>query len=129
MNDLPFIALDENDSETPFHRRIYHQIRRAILSGAFKSKMRLPASRLLAKQLGVSRMTIINAYEQLFAEGYLEGKTGSGTFVALPEDFLTAPRVEKRTSRRLKTRQINFSAYGKQLSKNDCEVLRHHRMF
>lgn len=128
MNNPPFIALDENDFETPFYRQIYNQIRQAILSGAFKSKMRLPASRLLAQQLGVSRMTIINAYEQLFAEGYLEGKTGSGTFVAaaLPEDFFNTPRAEKRNPRRLKTRQINFSDYGEQLSKNDYTVLRHH---
>jgi len=82
--------LDEKNSDVPLYRQIYEAIRRAFLSGEFESRKQLPATRLLATQLGVSRMTILNAYEQLFAEGYLEGKAGAGTFVAdhLPDDFL-----------------------------------------
>jgi DNA-binding transcriptional MocR family regulator len=55
-----------------------------------------PRRAFLAKQLGVSRMTVINAYDQLLAEGYLEAKAGAGTFVAehLPEEFLQSPRLE-----------------------------------
>ena len=81
--------LDEK-SALPLYRQIYEAIRHAILSGNLHPTMTIPATRLLAKQLGVSRMTVINAYDQLFAEGYLEAKTGAGTFVAahLPEEFL-----------------------------------------
>src|ERR1044071_2650211 len=92
----PFIALDEK-SDAPLYRQIYEAIRRSILSGGLHPSRQLPASRLLAKQLGVSRMTVVNAYEQLLAEGYLEGRSGAGTFVAarLPEEFLQASVFER----------------------------------
>lgn len=97
MPHPPFIMLDEN-SRAPLYRRIYESIRGSILSGEFLSGKQLPASRLLATQLAVSRMTVINAYEQLLAEGYLESRSGAGTFVAehLPEEFINTPRVERR---------------------------------
>ena len=87
--------LDEKFA-TPLYRQIYEAIRQAILSGEFQPTMPLPATRLLAKH-GVSRMTIINAYDQLFAEGYLEGKTGAGTYVAseLPEELLEMPKTSR----------------------------------
>ena len=55
--------------------------------------MKLPSTRALAEELNISRNTVLNAYRQLLTEGYLEGKEGSGTFVAhvLPELLLTAP--------------------------------------
>jgi GntR family transcriptional regulator / MocR family aminotransferase len=65
---IPFIRLDGNDASIPLYRKIYESIRHAILSGEYESKMRLPSSRTLAEQLGVSRLTVVNAYEQLFAE-------------------------------------------------------------
>ena len=89
FNDaIPFIMLDGENGDLPFYRQIYEAIRRAILSGKLIPETRLPASRNLAKQLSVSRITVVTAYEQLLAEGYLEGKVGAGTFVAskIPED-------------------------------------------
>lgn len=88
--------LDEK-SAAPLYRQIYEAIRQAILTGEFQPTMPLPATRLLAKQLGVSRMTIINAYDQLFAEGYLEGKTGAGTYVTseLLEELLEMPKTSR----------------------------------
>ena len=55
--------------------------------------MKLPSTRVLADELNISRNTALNAYRQLLAEGYLESREGSGTFVAhvLPELLLTAP--------------------------------------
>ena len=76
---IPFILIDEK-SAIPLYRQIYESIRQAILNGGLQPRAQLPASRVLAQKLGVARMTIINAYEQLFAEGYLEGKTGTGTY-------------------------------------------------
>jgi len=89
--------LDEK-SAAPLYRQIYEAIRQAILTGEFQPTMPLPATRLLAKQLGVSRMTIVNAYDQLFAEGYLEGKTGAETYVAstLPEELLETSKTTRR---------------------------------
>jgi GntR family transcriptional regulator/MocR family aminotransferase len=92
--NFPFITLDDKPGAAPLHRQIYEAIRRAILSGEFKSGMRLPATRLLAAQLGVARMTVVNAYEQLLTEGYLKGKVGAGTYVAttIPEEMLQIAR-------------------------------------
>ena len=82
MTDIPFLMLDDKNSSAPLYRQIYEGVRLAILSGKLIPGTRLPASRVLAKQLSVSRLTVVNAFEQLLAEGYLESKTGAGTFVA-----------------------------------------------
>lgn len=128
MPHPPFITLDEK-SDAPFYRQIYETIRRAILSGGLPSGRQLPASRLLAKQLGVSRMTVVNAYEQLLAEGYLEGRVGAGTFVSaqLPEEFLQASGF-KRLERQEKPlpRQVILSGYGSRVAQNSKIILRHH---
>jgi GntR family transcriptional regulator / MocR family aminotransferase len=78
----------------PLYAQLYGQIRAAILHGELRPGARLPSTRELARQLGVSRNTVFSAFEQLLAEGYLEGHTGSGTFVAstLPEELLSASR-------------------------------------
>ena len=71
-------------------RQIYASIQRAILDGVVGPGTRLPSSRALADDLGVSRTTTLLAVQQLEAEGYLAGRRGSGTFVAdeLPDDLL-----------------------------------------
>ena len=91
---FPFLTLTDKTGSAPLYQQIYESIRRAILSGEFTRGGRLPATRLLATQLGVARMTVVNAYEQLLIEGYLEGKTGAGTYVAatLPEEMLQIAR-------------------------------------
>ena len=70
--------------------QIYNGIRRAILEGVLAPGSQLLSSRALADDLGVSRTTTLLAYEQLQAEGYLQARRGSGTFVApsLPHDLL-----------------------------------------
>lgn len=128
MPHPPFITLDEN-SGAPFYRQIYETIRRSILSGGLPLGRQLPASRLLAKQLGVSRMTVVNAYEQLLAEGYLEGRIGAGTFVSahLPEEFLQTSGF-KRQERQEKPlpRKVILSDYAKRVAPNTKLILRHH---
>lgn len=68
-------------------KRLYDVLQSAIQQGAIATGSRLPATRDLAKDLSVSRNTVLSAYEQLQSEGYLQTKTGSGTFVCerLPE--------------------------------------------
>jgi GntR family transcriptional regulator / MocR family aminotransferase len=100
------------------YRALYTHIRSAILSGELKGGMRLPSTRALAEELNLSRNTVLNAYRQLLAEGYLESNEGSGTFVAqvLPEHLLTAPEEEtSKTSQPLseETQQPVFSERAK----------------
>ncbi|MDQ0196483.1 MocR-like pyridoxine biosynthesis transcription factor PdxR [Paenibacillus wynnii] len=66
----------------PLSRQVYEQIRSAIISGLLHSGDPIPPSRLLANQLEVSRTVVLNAYEQLQAEGYIQMRKGAGTFVA-----------------------------------------------
>ena len=67
---------------TPIFRQIHDGLRRLILDGAAPPGSRLPATRLLAAQLGVARSSVVAVYEQLLAEGYIEGRVGAGSFVA-----------------------------------------------
>jgi GntR family transcriptional regulator/MocR family aminotransferase len=78
--------------KVPLFRQIYNSIRAAILSGELNKGFALPSSRELAVELGVSRMTVVGAYDQLLAEGYLTSAVGRGTFVSgdLPEDHQLA---------------------------------------
>jgi DNA-binding transcriptional regulator YhcF (GntR family) len=75
--------------DAPVFRQIYLQLRSAILSGTLRPATKLPSTRELAAQLGVSRSAVVSAFEQLLAEGYASGKKGAGTYIApdLPEPF------------------------------------------
>src|SRR5689334_23247031 len=80
---LPNLRLDPHLA-TPLHYQLYDGIRSAILAGQLAAHTRIPASRALAQELGISRNTVMDAYAQLLSEGYIEGKTGSGTYVTHP---------------------------------------------
>ena len=86
---LPLIALDSS-RKIPMYRQLYDWFRRAILSGQLRPGQRVPSTRNLAVELRVSRISILGAYEQLRAEGYLEGFVGAGTCVArsIPDEAL-----------------------------------------
>lgn len=79
--------------DLPLYQQLYSHLRLSILTGKLKGGTKLPSTRLMAEELGVSRNTVVNAYEQLMAEGYLETASGSGTFIArvLPEHLLRTP--------------------------------------
>jgi GntR family transcriptional regulator/MocR family aminotransferase len=91
------------DAHAPegLQQQVYNSVRRAILDGILEPGRRLPSSRGLADDVRVSRTTTLLAYEQLLAEGYLETRRGSGTFVAeeLPDDLpqQASPRSMART--------------------------------
>src|SRR6266567_1207036 len=109
------IRLDRMAAE-PLHQQLYRQIRDELISGSFSdSSSRLPSSRALAVDLGISRLTVNLAFEKLHAEGYLRARVGSGTFVAgsLPETFLSPgrPRTQLLVERppRLSDRVRNLS--------------------
>jgi len=78
---LDWVTLDR-ESTQPLYRQIYEQIRSAVISDRLVAGTDVPASRALASSLGVSRITVLQAYDQLIAEGFLESRSGSGTQVA-----------------------------------------------
>lgn len=81
----------------PLHARIQRALRQLILDGALATGTPLPASRLLASSLGVSRDTIESAYGQLHAEGFIERRVGSGSFVAEATRLLPGRPAARRT--------------------------------
>ena len=91
------IRLDRRSPE-PLHQQLYRQIRDELRSGSFiDGASRLPSSRALAADLGISRLTVNLAFSKLHGEGYLLSKAKSGTFVAypLPESFLNADKFAR----------------------------------
>jgi len=81
IRDLPL------DGEGALYDQIYRAFRMAILEGRVTSGTRLPTTRALAEELGISRNTMVSAFEPLRAEGYIVSRVGAGTFVA--------PQVER----------------------------------
>ncbi len=75
------ITLDQN-ALVPLYRQLYERLRSAILAGRLETGARLPSTRVLASELGVSRNTTALAYELLLLEGYIESRVGDGTRVA-----------------------------------------------
>jgi GntR family transcriptional regulator/MocR family aminotransferase len=96
-----FVRIDARARE-PLQAQIYASIRRAILAGLVAPGTRLPSSRSLAADLGISRTTTVLALDQLTAEGYLTTRRGSGTFVTreLPDDRLRTPAIHRAVASR-----------------------------
>jgi len=78
---LPSIQL-ERESSVPLHAQLAAELRRAIASGAIPN--RLPSTRALARHAGVSRNTVLRAYEALSDAGIIRGRVGSGTSRIVP---------------------------------------------
>jgi GntR family transcriptional regulator/MocR family aminotransferase len=76
----PLIALDRR-GEKPLHRQIYDAFRTMILDRRLESGQQIPSTRALAEELRISRIPVVDAYSQLLAEGYIESRSGAGTFV------------------------------------------------
>jgi GntR family transcriptional regulator/MocR family aminotransferase len=116
------ILLDEASSE-PLYRQLYSRLRTAILMRQLPPGTRLPSTRELANELNISRNTVMNAYDQLLAEGYLEGQVGSGTFVslALPDDLLQV-RASPRGARKLSPIGRGLSRRGQLLANTRTAV-------
>ncbi|UMR29687.1 PLP-dependent aminotransferase family protein [Massilia sp. MB5] len=87
---------DPAHAALPLHARIQRAIRQLILDGALDTGKPLPASRTLAKSLGVSRDTVESAYTQLHAEGFIERRVGSGSFVSERTQRLSRPGARPR---------------------------------
>jgi len=91
------VAVDRGGPD-PAYMQLYGQVRDLILAGRLAPGARLPSSRALAAEIGVSRTTIVAAYDHLQSEGYLDGRAGAGMYVpaALPESLLTRDPPPRR---------------------------------
>ncbi len=92
------IAIDRNDPE-PVYKQIQHFLEKQIYSGALPVRTRLPASRDLAASLGVSRLTVTNAYRELAALGLIYSLQGDGTYVGYPTQETSAGQAQEAQER------------------------------
>jgi len=97
-------------SPTPLVRQIYLQVRTAALGGALGPGAELPSSRAMASRLGVARACVVAAYEQLAAEGVLESRLGSGTFVSQDLTGLVGASGRRGRARATTPRPIPLAA-------------------
>ena len=122
----PVIAVDRKAAK-PLHRQIYDAYRVRILGRSLRAGQQIPSSRMLAADLGISRIPVLGAYAQLLAEGYFESRVGAGTFVSssLPDQWTSVndlaagseaaqsgPRVLSRASEFLAGRERVPWTYG-----------------
>ncbi|WP_223532001.1 PLP-dependent aminotransferase family protein [Pseudomonas sp. GL-RE-20] len=89
----------ELDRRQGLSRQLYQALRTRVLDGRLASGTRLPASRDLAAALAISRNSVVRAYDQLYAEGFIEGRVGDGTYVAqLPQATVPAKKLSTKVS-------------------------------
>ena len=83
IEEIPLVNFNSisADSEVPLYKQLYELLRKAILESRLKPGQKLPGTRELAAELRISRNTVAIAFDQLRIEGYISGRTGSGTFV------------------------------------------------
>lgn len=109
--DLP------EDPNRPAYQRLAEAIRESILAGRFRPGERLPPTRVLATNLSLARNTVLEAYEQLIAEGYLAARHGSGTYVApdLPDRAFRAESIPNRPASQLEGQPPRLSDFAHRL--------------
>ena len=91
------LSVNPND-KTPIYRQLYEQIAAEVLSGTLRPGDPLPPIRTVSKELGVSMITVRNAWEMLERDGYLVTRAGSGCFVAPINETHRQTKVDERLS-------------------------------
>lgn len=122
----PLVAIPPGPPDVPVYRRLYETLRRSILTGQLAPGSKMPSTRELSLQLSVSRMTVVNAYDQLAAEGYISGRSGSGTYVAqiLPEELLQIEGPHPAAAPPVANEPPRISRRGRMLASFDSSLLR-----
>src|ERR1700678_3492157 len=114
----PFnLILPSREAKTPAFRWLFTALRADILGGRLRPGARLPATRDLARQYGLARGTIVNAFEQLQSEGYIEGSVGSGTYVnrVLPDELLHVASRQSPALPATRKRRRRLSDYARRV--------------
>ena len=111
------LVLPLRDSGKFANRWLYESLRAEILEGRLRPGARLPATRDLARQYGLARGTIVNAFEQLQSEGYIEGSVGSGTYVnrVLPDELLHVASRQSPALPATRKRRRRLSDYARRV--------------
>jgi GntR family transcriptional regulator/MocR family aminotransferase len=111
-----FLKLDQ---EGLLYGQVYRALRRRILGGRMRPGSRLPSTRWLASELGISRNTALLAYEQLIAEGYLTAGSHAGTYVAaeLPEN-LTFVAPNQVTGKHATPSPVHLSRFASRIAED-----------
>src|SRR5258708_39759133 len=118
METFQDLVLGPRKSNQEMWRWLYTELRSAIIDGRLKSGARLPSTRNLAAQYGLSRSTVVAAFQQLQAEGFVSSEVSAGTFVVpapvwemtspakqrSPRQVISKATIAKRTQSLLKTR-------------------------
>lgn len=109
------LTLPARDPDVPAWRWLHGSVRAEILCGRLAPGARLPSTRDLAGRYGLARGTIVNAFEQLKSEGYLDGSVGSGSYVSkvLPEQLLNVAGGPAPDSPAHKKRRPSLSTHGR----------------
>ena len=109
--------LPPRDARTPAYRWLYDALRAEILEGRLRPGARLPGTRDLAAQYGLSRGTIVSAFDQLKSEGYVDGSVGSGTYVSavLPDELLKVKRPARPQAAPHRQARRSVSGYARRL--------------
>jgi len=113
LTDMARLSQQDN---MPLHRQLYEAMRRAMLDGKLAAGDRLPSSRELTHDLGLSRNTVVAALNQLSVEGYLVSRVGSGTFVH--DNVPRSP--QRKASSQVPRHQTDLSRRGTALSSTFC---------
>ena len=111
------LALPPRDPHAPAALWLSSALRTEILEGRLRPGARLPATRDLARQHRLSRGTIVSAFDQLKAEGYVEGSVGSGTYVnqTLPDELLQVSRKAPASAPAHRTPRRRISDFGRRV--------------
>src|ERR1700744_1036310 len=111
------LMLSPRETGMPAYRWLYSAVRAEILNGSLRPGTQLPATRDLADQYGLSRGTIVSAFDELKSEGYVEGSIGSGTYVSkvLPEELLQVVGEDGSSSASRRKVRRRISDYGQRV--------------
>ena len=110
----------ERSSGVPLYKQLETGLRKLILSGTLRARQKLPSTRELAGEIGISRITIKSVYEQLVAEGYVQATSGSGTFVADGLEIEVSPQVGRLPDE--VPRKINLTDRARSISSTNASV-------
>lgn len=115
----------DRDSSAPIYAQIYESLRQAIITQQLVPGLKLPSTRDLATLLDVSRNTVLNAFDQLIAEGYLETRERSGIYInhQLPEPLLTSQTADRKT-RAVQQQQPVLSQRGRTFARTKVHQTR-----